>query len=404
MTDTRVLTADEVDLVELVLGGGLDTLPLVPRPKAGTVLTDAENTPLAQIDTEGDLTALKPLAIAAGALGDPAVRRSATDTRAETSTAGRVLGVWLPEAPTRAEDDAILAAAGAAGDALLFVPAARHTVPGSAVRPAGRLRIARNLAERIHSAHSVATTVVVVPWPSGEISGELDPRDVMTSYGASEHMRIPRKRTPRQIAAIGAMENSFATAARDIYSPVAAAEVIQAHQHSTHTGTVVFFTGFSGSGKSTIAKALAADLEGEGTTVTLLDGDEVRHHLSKGLGFSREDRETNVERIGYAASLIGKHGGLAIAAPIAPFASARQTARRLAEEAGARFLLVWISTSLEVCEQRDRKGLYAKARAGEIPDFTGISSPYEKPTDADLVIDAGEVSIEDAVALVKREL
>jgi sulfate adenylyltransferase len=147
-------------------------------------------------------------------------------------------------------------------------------------------------------------------------------------------------------------------------------------------GVVVFFTGLSGSGKSTLARALVDHvLETGERTITSLDGDVVRHHLSKGLGFSREDRETNITRIGFVAAEIARHGGMAICSPIAPFASTRADVRAMVEAAGGGFLLVHVATPLEECERRDRKGLYARARRGEIPDFTGISSPYEEPDD-----------------------
>jgi sulfate adenylyltransferase len=148
-------------------------------------------------------------------------------------------------------------------------------------------------------------------------------------------------------------------------------------------GVVIFFTGLSGSGKSTLARALVdLVLERGDRTVTSLDGDVVRHHLSRGLGFSREDRETNILRIGYVAAEISRHGGMAICSPIAPFESTRSEVRRMVERAGGGFVLIHVATPLEECERRDRKGLYARARAGKIPDFTGISSPYEVPTDA----------------------
>jgi sulfate adenylyltransferase len=148
-------------------------------------------------------------------------------------------------------------------------------------------------------------------------------------------------------------------------------------------GLVVFFTGLSGSGKSTLGRALVDHVLEQGErTVTSLDGDVVRHHLSKGLGFSREDRETNILRIGFVAAEIARHGGMAICSPIAPFESTRAAVRRMVEDAGGGFVLVHVATPLEECERRDRKGLYARARAGEIPDFTGISSPYEEPVNA----------------------
>ncbi|WP_202865001.1 adenylyl-sulfate kinase [Serinicoccus sediminis] len=155
-----------------------------------------------------------------------------------------------------------------------------------------------------------------------------------------------------------------------------------------HGGVVVLLTGLSGSGKSTLARALRDRLvEDEGRTVSLLDGDVVRRHLSAGLGFSPEDRETNVRRIGWVAAEIARHGGTAVASPIAPFDSTRRDVRAMVEGRGARFVLVHVATPLEECERRDRKGLYARARAGEIPDFTGISSPYDIPTDATLTLD-----------------
>lgn len=163
-------------------------------------------------------------------------------------------------------------------------------------------------------------------------------------------------------------------------------------------GLVLFFTGLSGSGKSTLARALMDRILERGErTVTSLDGDVVRRHLSAGLGFSREDRETNITRIGWVAAEIARHGGVAICSPIAPFASTRATVRGMVEEAGGEFFLVHVATPLEECERRDRKGLYAKARRGEIPDFTGISSPYEEPDDAAVRVDTTGRTIEDAL-------
>jgi sulfate adenylyltransferase len=169
-------------------------------------------------------------------------------------------------------------------------------------------------------------------------------------------------------------------------------------------GFTVFFTGLSGSGKSTIANVLLVKLlELGGRPVTLLDGDLVRKHLSSELGFSKEHRDINIRRIGFVASEITKNGGIAICAPIAPYDNIRKENRALIEKGGG-YILVHVSTPLEVCEQRDRKGLYAKARAGIVKEFTGISDPYEVPDDADLTIDTTDVTPEEAAQQILLHL
>jgi sulfate adenylyltransferase len=185
------------------------------------------------------------------------------------------------------------------------------------------------------------------------------------------------------------------------YAPAAVREELRrARPPRNRRGVVVFFTGLSGSGKSTIARALRDALAERGDrTVSLLDGDLVRQLLSAGLTFSRADRDLNIARIGYVAAEVARHGGIAICAPIAPYASARAAVRRMVSQAGD-FLLVHVATPVEVCEARDRKGLYAKARAGLIDHFTGISDPYEEPTDADLTIDTSVMSRQQAVDAV----
>jgi sulfate adenylyltransferase len=165
-------------------------------------------------------------------------------------------------------------------------------------------------------------------------------------------------------------------------------------------GFTVFFTGLSGSGKSTIAGALRYRLmEMTGRPVTLLDGDEVRSHLSSELGFSREHRDLNIRRIGWVAAEITRHGGMAVCAPIAPYDAVRKRVRAMVEAAGG-FVLVHVATPLEVCERRDRKGLYARARAGAIPQFTGVSDPYEVPGDAALSIDTTMIDVDAACQAV----
>lgn len=206
--------------------------------------------------------------------------------------------------------------------------------------------------------------------PRDEIEIDLELREhVATAYGATEHLAGP--------------------------------EPVRIPGPPHRRGLVVFFTGLSGSGKSTIARGLRdALLESGSRKITYLDGDLVRHLLSKGLTFSRDDRDLNIRRIGFVAAEAARHGGLAICAPIAPFADTRDEVRELVDSVGGDFLLVHVSTPLEECERRDRKGLYAKARAGEIPAFTGVSDPYEEPDDADLVIDTTHISVEAAVSRV----
>jgi sulfate adenylyltransferase len=173
---------------------------------------------------------------------------------------------------------------------------------------------------------------------------------------------------------------------------------------ATLPGVTVFFTGLSGSGKSTIANALRVRLLEEGLrTVTLLDGDLVRQHLSSELGFSREHRNLNVRRIAFVAAEITRHGGFAICAPIAPYAAVRHEARAMVERVGT-FLLVYVATPLAVCEARDPKGLYQRARAGTLPEFTGVSDPYEVPEDADITLDTSRLSVAASVEVLMAAL
>jgi len=169
------------------------------------------------------------------------------------------------------------------------------------------------------------------------------------------------------------------------------------------SGAVVFLTGLSGAGKSTIAEALAAALRRDGDPVTILDGDELRKHLSADLGFDAASRERNAQRAAELAAQFAGEGQVVVSALIAPFDRSRRLARGIVTPV-APFLLVWVRAPLEVAEARDPKGLYKRARAGDIPDFTGIDSPYEDPTDADLVIDTTETPVPEAVARIRWAL
>jgi sulfate adenylyltransferase len=178
--------------------------------------------------------------------------------------------------------------------------------------------------------------------------------------------------------------------------PEVARELQRSYPPRDRQGLTVFFTGLSGSGKSTIANVLRVRfLEMGGRPVTLLDGDIVRKNLSSELGFSREHRDINIRRIGFVASEITKNGGIAICAPIAPYDVIRKEVRAMIQPLGG-FILVHVATPIEVCEGRDRKGLYAKARAGLVQQFTGVNDPYEVPKDADVVIDTTELSPEES--------
>jgi adenylylsulfate kinase len=183
---------------------------------------------------------------------------------------------------------------------------------------------------------------------------------------------------------------------------------IYAHEHpesdrSREGGFTLWFTGLSGSGKSTIAHLVGPELDRRGCVVEYLDGDTVRTHLSKGLGFSKEDRDTNIERIGWVASRLTRQGGAVIAAAISPYEETRRMARELVEEWGT-FVEVHVKASVEECARRDVKGLYAKAFAGEITGFTGVDDPYEEPSSPELVIDTEEHEPEESARIIVAKL
>lgn len=167
-----------------------------------------------------------------------------------------------------------------------------------------------------------------------------------------------------------------------------------------NSGVTLWFTGLSGAGKTTITKAVEHELRLRDCCFEVLDGDVVRTHLSKGLGFSKEDRDTNIRRIGFVANLLSRNGVIVLVSAISPYRAIRDEVRSMTEN----FVEVYVNASLEVCEQRDVKGLYAKARAGEIKSFTGIDDPYEPPLNPEIVCQTAEESIEQSAAKVISEL
>ncbi len=339
-------------------------------------LVDPEGVPLARVTVEstydsGDLTGIQGTVSALAHNEFGAFRRlylTPTDVRARY--AADTLTVPVVDALSTADLDRIRSSAGTAPVLLL---ALTGTGTPDLTAPA-LIRATLAAASHLDDAH-----VVAVPLASRG-DAEADHRlgeQVVEAYAPGRILGVTGEGDlPEEIAAI---------VERDQPGP-------------DEQGLVLFFTGLSGSGKSTLARALHDVILEQGErTVTSLDGDVVRRNLSAGLTFSKEDRETNIRRIGWVAAEISRHGGVAICSPIAPFDSTRQQVRQMVDEAGGAFVLIHVATPLAECERRDRKGLYAKARAGEIPEFTGISSPYEEPEDAAVRVDTTGRTIEDAL-------
>ena len=423
----------------------------LPEDAAHLVLTDPEGSPLAVIEITGRVAIDSPVASfqltgPVRALRAPehgpfrALRRPPAEVRAEL--AGTPVLALATRGPLTQRHIGQLRHFKPAGARLLLLPlvagAARVVGrPEALVRavraaarqlPEGTLVIPVPLSPRATpEAELAALAIVARAYGATHLLPEGAPDAAAGSVRSGAEIRVlnegewaydPRAEVWRPLAWIepgmerGELSDGELGRLLDAGEPVpdwllsrdVAAELRRARPQRSERGLVVFFTGLSGSGKSTLARDLRdALLERGDRSISLLDGDLVRRLLSAGLTFSREDRDLNIARIGYVASEVARAGGIAICAPIAPYAAARSGVRSMVTETGD-FVLVHVSTPLGACEARDRKGLYAKARAGVIGSFTGISDPYEVPADADLVVDTSVVSRREGVDLVLAHL
>jgi len=366
-----------LERVELALAGVLPPpAPPSDRPDAPGEVTivDAEGTPVAVLDRHDRLRPARPFRHGPlrGLRRTPqAVRGELAGLVAGAGGRARILAVPVGGA-LRTADVERLADTGRPAVLLwlvLLAPERRGDLP-----PEGLLRAVRASCSQLADRGLPGLVVpVALPDPA---EGEIEA--VAAAHGADVVL-------PPDTGGDGPLHPAFA------------AELERCCPAPPRRGLTVFLTGLSGSGKSTIARGLAERLRLDGRrTVSLLDGDEIRRLLSAGLGFDRRDRDLNILRIGFVASEVCRHGGLAICAPIAPFDGTRRRVRRAVEQVGD-FVLVHVSTPLAECERRDRKGLYARARRGLVREFTGISSPYEAPADADLTLDTTDLPAEEGV-------
>jgi sulfate adenylyltransferase len=267
-----------------------------------------------------------------------------------------------------------------------FIVGRDHASPG--LDAAGKPFYGAYDAQDLLASHSAEIGMTIVPFNELVYFPDDDRYEERDRMPASEHsISLSGTAVRSEYLAQGRALPSWFT------RPEIAAILAKAYPPRNQQGFCVWFTGLSGAGKSTIADVLTELLAEHGRQVTVLDGDVVRTHLSKGLGFSKEDRDTNILRIGYVASEIVRHNGAVICAAVSPYRVARNEARNLI--GGDRFVLIFVDTPIEVCEERDVKGMYGKARRGEIKGFTGIDDPYEIPVDPDLVLTTTHCSAED---------
>lgn len=392
-TDGRVRPAGVHDAPEVVL-------PLTdPRRTealaAGeAVLVDEEMTPIARL-----------VGLAAT---DGGVRGTVTRERRRESGAGRAHLLTVADRVAGWGRVAVLARPVTAADSAALHGVEAIVVPDDAADTAGvptdvMLRLAHRLAERLATAAGTGEIPVrTAPLPWRDPVSDAALTDLLGEWlGGADVVRLSTDSGDAGAAAWASLATALDERHEEVDLDHDDADILQRWRRPRSSrGVVLMLSGLSGSGKSTVARGVAARLAAESDrTVSLLDGDVVRQMLSSGLGFDRASRILNVRRIGYVGSEIARHGGIAICAPIAPYATTRAQVRAMAEAVGD-FILVHVSTPLAECERRDLKGLYAKARAGLIPEFTGISDPYDVPTDADLRVDTSTLHPAEAVGLV----
>ena len=378
------------------------------------VLRDHESTPLALLE-DAHLAGPAPRngedAREVTGRARPLRRRESGENRAQTLTpedleaADAIVLVGRP--PMAGDAEVLAAAVTAASGTVLVVVSEDHSQDGQVPGPV-MLGLARLLAGDLGGEEGGRVRVRSAPlaWrdpDSDLVLGQL----LSTAAGAVPLVHLAaRDEAPgaRQWQEALELLQLGADGELPTLSPAAQGVLRRWRPPRHERGLVVMFTGLSGSGKSTLARALRDRIAAAGDrAVTLLDGDVVRRMLSSGLGFDRASRELNVRRIGFVASEIARHGGIAICAPIAPYASTREAVRQMVAPHGD-MVLVHVATPLEECEARDLKGLYAKARAGLVDGFTGISDPYEEPLDAQVTVDTSLLDPDEAVGQVLRYL
>jgi sulfate adenylyltransferase len=369
------------------------------------VLTDEEGTPLAEVAVNevsagldrasvrvgGPVRALRPFR--SGPFRG--LRRRPDEVRRELAGAC-VVAIALGQPLTADDERSLAAAADVNGARLLVLPCVADIGPAR-IPPEILVRAVQASVARLGTSAGPAL-LVPLPLVPGDTAAPPEAAEFVQAVGGT---LVDPDRTPdlaewtRVLAALDAEPGAL----EEFVAADVAAVLRTWRPPRPQRGLTLFFTGLSGSGKSTLARAVADVLLERGRSVTVIDGDVARRLLSSGLGFSAADRDLNIRRIGWVAAEVTRHGGVAVCAPIAPFAATRSQVRAMVERNGG-FVLVHVATPLAVCEQRDRKGLYAKARAGLIGEFTGVSSPYEEPEDADVRIDTSTMPVEDAVAVV----